>query len=256
MSWEGCEDYDECKLALELNKHQVLFECGHRRYWYLGDRVLLQVLHVYSPEVNPVNPCPPIWLANLLTDDEVANERVSHTNHGIPRDYLEFVKVHLQGHFGDASKASVGFLFSRINLFHLCHFGSFGKVSDCFILQALSYGAGNPSQGRTNPPPPSNVGGPHVSFVETYPNFLAWRYKIMNPNGSYSFMNLDQPKYAQNVPWNGSVYSQTLLIFYLILFILLVVSKFGSYVQIGVEFVEESKRMIGSLKRVTHTQSS
>ena len=93
--WEGCEDYDECRLALELNKCQVLFEYGHVRYWYLGDQVLPQVLHVYPTEVIPANPCPSVRLAKLLTDDEVANARVGRTNPGIPRDYLEYVKVHL-----------------------------------------------------------------------------------------------------------------------------------------------------------------
>ena len=38
--WVGCEGYAECERALELNGRQVLFECGHGRYWYLGDRVL------------------------------------------------------------------------------------------------------------------------------------------------------------------------------------------------------------------------
>ena len=56
--WERCEGYAECTLALKLNEHQVLFYCGHGRYWYLGDRVLPQVLHVYPPKVILVHPCP------------------------------------------------------------------------------------------------------------------------------------------------------------------------------------------------------
>ena len=36
----GCEEHHECAWAQELNGHQALFECGHGRYWYLGDRVL------------------------------------------------------------------------------------------------------------------------------------------------------------------------------------------------------------------------
>ena len=35
--WAGCEGYVECERALELNGLQVLFECGHGKYWYLGD---------------------------------------------------------------------------------------------------------------------------------------------------------------------------------------------------------------------------
>ena len=38
--WAGCEGYAECERALELNGCQVLFDCGHGRYWYLGDQVL------------------------------------------------------------------------------------------------------------------------------------------------------------------------------------------------------------------------
>ena len=34
--WVGCEEYDECERALELNNYQALFECGHGRHWYLG----------------------------------------------------------------------------------------------------------------------------------------------------------------------------------------------------------------------------
>ena len=44
--WVGCEEYADCEWALELNGRQVLFECGHGRYWYLADRVLPQVHHV------------------------------------------------------------------------------------------------------------------------------------------------------------------------------------------------------------------
>lgn len=93
--WAGCEGYAECTLALELNDRQVLFECGHGRYWYLGDRVLPQVHHVYRPEVIPIHPCPLVRLANVLTNDEVANARVGRTIPGILVDYLEFVRTHL-----------------------------------------------------------------------------------------------------------------------------------------------------------------
>ena len=41
--WLGCKKYAECEWAQELNGCQVLFECDHGRYWYLGDRVLPQV---------------------------------------------------------------------------------------------------------------------------------------------------------------------------------------------------------------------
>ena len=52
----------------------------------------------------------------------------------------------------------------------------------------------------------------------------------INLDRSYSFVNLDRPDYAQNVPWNSPLYFQTLLIFYLIIFVLLAVFEFGFYV--------------------------
>ena len=38
--WHGCEEYAGCEWAIELNSRQALFECGHGRFWYLGDHVL------------------------------------------------------------------------------------------------------------------------------------------------------------------------------------------------------------------------
>ena len=55
--WAGCEGYAGCEWALKLNGHQVLFECGHGRHWYLGDRVLPQVEHEYPPTTIPTLPC-------------------------------------------------------------------------------------------------------------------------------------------------------------------------------------------------------
>ena len=69
--WVGCEEYDECEQALELNSCQVLFECGHGRYWYLSDWVLPQVQHVYPPITILVPPCPTIRLADLLTNEKI-----------------------------------------------------------------------------------------------------------------------------------------------------------------------------------------
>ena len=62
----------ECEWAQELNGPQVLFDCGHGRYWYLGDRVLAQVQHVYPPKTIPIQPCPSNWLADLLANKEIA----------------------------------------------------------------------------------------------------------------------------------------------------------------------------------------
>ena len=93
--WVGCKGYVEYAWALELNECQVLFECGHGRYWYLGNWGLPHVHHVYPPEVILIHPSPSVRLASLLIDEEVANARVGHTNPRILEDYLEFVKAHL-----------------------------------------------------------------------------------------------------------------------------------------------------------------
>ena len=73
--WARCEGYVECERALELNGRQVLFECGHGRYWYLGDQVFPQVEHMYLPIIISVPPCPSIQLADFLTNDEIARAR-------------------------------------------------------------------------------------------------------------------------------------------------------------------------------------
>ncbi|KAM3741771.1 hypothetical protein ACB098_07G022200 [Castanea mollissima] len=93
--------------------------------------------------------------------------------------------------------------------------------------ETSTHGLGSFSPSRTVPPPSSNV-GPYASFAERCPNFPPWQYKVMNPDGSFSFVNLDRPKYAQNVPWSGPI---------------------------DVDLVEECMRMIAALKRVARDQS-
>ena len=95
--WAGCEGSAECEQALELNGRQVLFECRHGRYWYLGDRVLPKVQHVYLPTTIPIPPYPSVWLADLLIDEEIAQARGGYAVVGVARDYSEFIRTHLQG---------------------------------------------------------------------------------------------------------------------------------------------------------------
>ena len=56
-------------------------------------------------------------------------------------------------------------------------------------------------------PSPRHAGSSSSSFMETYPHFLAWKYEVMNPNGTYSSMPLDGPKHTPNVPWPDPVCS-------------------------------------------------
>ena len=73
--WARCEAYAKCERALELNGRQILFKCGHGKYWYLGDRVLPQVKHVYPPTIIPTPPCHTVKLADFLADEEIARAR-------------------------------------------------------------------------------------------------------------------------------------------------------------------------------------
>ena len=79
--WFECEEHAECEWAQELNGHQVLFECGHGRYWYLGDRMLAQVQHMYPPAIVLVHPFPFIRMVDLLDNEEIAHARVGHCRH-------------------------------------------------------------------------------------------------------------------------------------------------------------------------------
>ena len=101
---------------MELNSHQVLFECGHGRYWYLGDRVLPQVQHVYPPITILVPSCPFIQLADLLTNEEIAWARVGHVVSRVPRTYSEFIQTHLQGCLVGISVTSVFPFLSEVKL--------------------------------------------------------------------------------------------------------------------------------------------
>ena len=92
----------------------MLFKYGHGRYWYLGDRVLAQVQHVYPPETIPAHPCPSIRLVNLLANEEIARARVSHVVWGTSGDYLEFVQTQLQGCLAGIFGTSVAFFLSQV----------------------------------------------------------------------------------------------------------------------------------------------
>ena len=124
--WARCEGYAECERALELNDRQVLFECGHGKYWYLGDQVLPQVEHVYLPITIPTPPCHTIWLADFLADEKITWVHDGYIVAEVKGNYFEFVQDHLQG-------CLVGrtiFLFlSKINFVLQIHFPYFCLVT-------------------------------------------------------------------------------------------------------------------------------
>ena len=74
-----------------------MFESRHGKYWYLGDRVLPQVEHVYSPATIPAHPCHTIWLADFLADEEIAQARDGYIVIGVEGNYSKFIWDHLQG---------------------------------------------------------------------------------------------------------------------------------------------------------------
>ncbi|KAL0001954.1 hypothetical protein SO802_015735 [Lithocarpus litseifolius] len=121
--WAGCDGYTECEQSMGLNRCQALFECGHGRYWYLGDRVLPEVHHVYPPTTIPVPPYPSIWLVDFLTDEE------SPPSEGEEKEEI---------------------------------------------------------------PSPHHASSSSSSFMDTYPHFPAWKYDVMNPDGTDSSMPLNR----------------------------------------------------------------
>ena len=74
-----------------------MFEYGHGRYWYLGDRVLPQVQHVYPPTTILALPCPSIRLVDHLANEEIARAQIGHVVSRILGNYFEFIQTQLQG---------------------------------------------------------------------------------------------------------------------------------------------------------------
>ncbi|KAL0014164.1 hypothetical protein SO802_001233 [Lithocarpus litseifolius] len=165
--WVGCKGYVECERALESNSHQVLFECGYGKYWYLGERVLPQVEHVYRPTTIPTPPCHTVWLANFLADEEITRARDGYIVIRVKGNYSEFIRNHLQCCLVSRMPSS-----------------SEGEEEEDEEINSL-YDAGSSSS----------------SFAETYPHFPAWQYDVMNPDGTYSSMPLTRSQHVPNIPW-------------------------------------------------------
>ena len=56
-------------------------------------------------------------------------------------------------------------------------------------------------------PSPDHAGSSSSSFMETYPHFSAWKYEVINLDGTYSSMPLDSLKHTLNIPWPDPVCS-------------------------------------------------
>ena len=196
--WLGCEEYAECEWDLELNGCQVLFKCVHGRYWYLGDRLLAQIQHVYPPVTILVPPCPSIRLADLLANEEIARARIGHVVSGTSRNYFDFIQSQLQGCLVGIPATSISLLPSEVKLYFILYapFPYFHFVTMFVYYTLRLHLLRKRKRKREENPPPSHASGSSSSFMETYPHFLAWQCEVMNPDGLYSSMTLDRPEHT------------------------------------------------------------
>ena len=108
-------------------------------YWYLGDRVLLQVQHVYLLTTILVPPCPSIRLADLLSNEDIARARIGHVVSGTLGIYFDFIQTQLQGCLAGIFLTSVSLFPSEVKLHFIlyAHFPYFHfvTVSVCCTLR-------------------------------------------------------------------------------------------------------------------------
>ena len=81
---------------------------------------------MYPPTTIIVPLCPSIRLADLLTNEEIAQARVGHVVSGVPRTYSEFIQTQLQGFLVGISVTSVFPSLSKV------------KFSSCILLFHIS----------------------------------------------------------------------------------------------------------------------
>ena len=168
--WDGYVGYAEYERALELNGRQVLFECGHGRYWYLGDQVLSQVEHKYPPTIVPNPLCHTVQLADFLVGEEIARAHNSYIIARVEGNYSKFIRFHLQG-------CLVGrtiFLFPSEVKFLLCPLFFIFLLGNkiCMLdLQPPSSEGKEGGEEEEEIPSPHHAGSSSSSFMETYPHF-------------------------------------------------------------------------------------
>ena len=147
-----------------------MFECGHGKYWYLGDRVLPQIEHVYPPTTIPTPPYHTVWFAGFLADEEIAQARNGYIVAGVEGNYFEFVQAHLQGCF----VGKTVFLFPSKVKFMLCPLFFIFLLGNkiCMLdLQPPSSEGKEGGEEEEEIPSPHHAGSSSSSFMETYPHF-------------------------------------------------------------------------------------
>ena len=170
--WAGCEGYAKCEQALELNGRQVLFECGHGKYQYLGDRVLPQVKHLYPPATIPTPPCRIVWLADFLADEEIAR---AHDGYFVAEQ--KEIILTLSGIICKVTWLAERYFssFLRSNFCSTNSFSIFLLGNNIFMLDFQPPASEGEEEGKEK----EEIRSPHYarssssSFTETYPRFQA-----------------------------------------------------------------------------------
>ena len=88
---------------------------------------------MYPPTTILVPSCPSIRLADLLTNEEIAQARIDHVISGIPGSYYEFIQTQLQGCLVGIPVASVSLFLFEVEL----HFTLYAPFS-YFLIMTMS----------------------------------------------------------------------------------------------------------------------
>ena len=91
---------------------------------------------MYPPVTILVQPCPSVWLVDLLANEEIACARVGHVVLGALGDYHKFIQTQLQGCLAGILVTSVTFFPPKANLHLILHLfiffvSIFMKISAC-----------------------------------------------------------------------------------------------------------------------------
>ena len=163
--------------------------------------MLPQAQQTYPPTTIPFPPCLSTRLADLLTNEEIAQAHEGYIVLGIVGTYSEFVRTHLQGCLVGISVLL--FLFLKSN-FHLVYSFSYFYLVTIFTfwISRLHLPKGRKREMKRNRFPLLTMLAAHlVPSWKPIPIFLAWQYDVMNLDGTYSSMLLDRLEHTPNVPW-------------------------------------------------------
>ncbi|KAL0008663.1 hypothetical protein SO802_010165 [Lithocarpus litseifolius] len=218
-NWGGMAYATLLHFMTQLSQHRLLSLEGAPVVWKFWMYVYFRVVPQFLEDVGNMYPRFLHWLPKycLSTPPKHCLQTWHMVINNLTADDVSFLCLWILG----LTMRSVLSVNGRQVLFEYGH-GRYWYLGDWVLAQTSSSEEDESS-------PSSHVDGSSSSFIETYPHFPTWQYEVMNPDGSYSSMNLNQPEYTSYFPWNDLV---------------------------GVDLVEESMQMIGGLQLVARTQSS